>query len=114
MAGASGLIIILMGVAIAIVLMGGTIALLVYGIATGNPRRGFIASVIALALSLLSALLSSPIWALVLSGHDTHGNPWHFSEIWAAVVLLAVEALAILASLLGVARQRSRRGRAAV
>ena len=114
MAGAGGLLLILMGGAIAIGLMGGAIALLLYGIATGNPRRGFIASMIALALSLLSALLSLPFWVVVLSGHDTRGVPWHFGETWPAILLVAVEALAVLASLLGVARQGSRRGRAAI
>jgi hypothetical protein len=74
-----------------------------------DPRRGLTASVVALVLSLLAALLSTPFWIIVLSGHDTHGEPLGYRESWPFVAVVVVEALAIGAAVLGVLRQRSRR-----
>ena len=109
MAGAAGLAAILLGAMTGFVCAVIAIALALYGFRTSKPRRGFIASMSALVLSLLSVLLSVPIWSVLLSGRDTHGEPLRYSEMGPAVFLIVVETLAVLTAILCVARQRSRR-----
>ena len=109
MAGAAGLAAILLGAMTGFVFAVIAIALAFYGFRTSKPRRGFIASMSALVLSLLSVLLSVPIWSVLLSGRDTHGEPLHYSEMGPAVFLIVVEALAVSTAILCVARRRSGR-----
>ena len=109
MAGAAGLVLILLGSGIGFVLAVIAIALSLYGFRTGRPRRGRIAGMSALVLSLLSVILSFPIWRVVLSGRDTHGKPLDYSEMGPAMFLIAFEVIAVLIALLCVARRRSHR-----
>lgn len=109
MAGAAGLAAILLGAMAGFVCAVIAIALALYGFRTSKPRRGFIASMSALVLSLLSVLLSVPIWSVLLSGRDTHGEPLNYSEMGPAVFLIAIETLAALTAIFCVARRRSRR-----
>lgn len=86
----------------------GAIALTIYGFRTRRPRRGFIASLVALALSVLSVWLSLPFWDTVLSGSYPNGDAFHYDDMWPMVAFVVVEALAILASIISAARQRLR------
>ena len=112
MANAGGLLVVLVGGLIGLCLVAGGIALLVYGVVARNPRRGFAASLIALVLTLLAALLSTPFWIVVLSGRDTHGERLNYGESSPLVAVVAVEALAIAAAVAGIVRQSRALGRA--
>jgi hypothetical protein len=109
MAGIGGLAVVLLSAVIGLLLAIGAIVLAIYSFATSNPRRGFITSIIALALSGVSVLLSAPIWIVLLSGHDTHGEKLDYSEMSPAIFLVAVEALALLAAIPSAARHTLRR-----
>jgi hypothetical protein len=110
-ANAGGLLVVLLGGLIGLGLVVATIALVVYGIVAEDPRRGFRASVAALTLSMLAALISTPFWIVVLSGRDTHGEKLDFGESWPIVALVVVEAVGIVAAAVGVVRQRAARRR---
>ncbi len=109
MAGAGGLANVLLGGLTGFLFAIAAIALALYNAATSNPRRGFIASMIALVLAVLAVVLSAPIWTVVLSGYGTHGEPLDYAEASPAVVLVVIEAIAVLASIPGAARQALRR-----
>ena len=109
MAGAGGLAFVLLGGLIGFLLVLGAIGLVVYGFVTENARRGYIASLIALAISVVASLLSTPFWIVLLSGHGSHGEPVTFAEASPIYVLVSIEAFMMAASLLGSLRQRSRR-----
>lgn len=109
MANAGGLLFVLLAGLVGLGLVAGTLALFVYGLVARDPRRGARASGVALALSLLAALLSFPFWAVVLSGRDTHGEPLRWADSGPLVAVVAVEALAIALALAGVVRQARRR-----
>jgi hypothetical protein len=73
----------MLGGGLAIVLLGGVLGLglvvsvagtLLYAAIGKNPRRGLIASAVALGLSLLAILVSLPFWTIVLSGRSTSGD----------------------------------------
>lgn len=108
MAGASGLALVLLGGLIGVVLVAGAFGLLLYGLLASDARRALRACVVSLGISLVSALLSFPFWRVVLSGRDTHGEPLVYRESWPLVAVVAVEALAILASTWGLIKQRRR------
>lgn len=74
------------------------IPLTIYGFGTRVPRRGYIGSLVALALSLLSVWLSSLFWEAVLSGIAPNGDAFRYGELWPIVALVVAEALAVLAS----------------
>lgn len=113
MAGASGLALVLLGGLVAIVLVLGAFGLLVFGLVAANARRALKASVVALAISVLSAVLSFPFWKVVLSGRDTHGEPLGYPESWPLAAVVIIEAFAIAAAVWGIIRQRRRIRRAA-
>jgi hypothetical protein len=105
MAGASGLALVLMALLMAVVLIGGTVGLLGYGLLAKDARKGLKASVVGLVLSCVSVLLSSPVWMVVLSGRDTHGEPLNWSESGPLVAVVVVEAAVLLVSVLSTLRQ---------
>jgi hypothetical protein len=109
MAGAGGLAAVLLGGLIGFIFSVVAIVLVIYSFRTGHPRRGFVASIVALALSAVSVPLSSLIWVVVLSGRDTHGDPIDYGEMSPAVILVIVEAVALLASIVSASRQTLRR-----
>jgi hypothetical protein len=111
MANAGGLLIVLLACLVGLALVVGSVALLVYGVAARDPRRGFTASVVALGFALVAAFLSTPFWLVVLSGRDTHGEPLQYGESLPIVGVVVVEALAIVAAAGGVIRQGRRRRR---
>jgi hypothetical protein len=108
-AGAGGLANILLNALIGLLFATGAIPLAIHGLATRKPRRGFITSIIALVLSTLSVLLSAPIWSVLLSGRGTHGEPLDYGEMSPAIVLVVIEAIAVLVSIPSAARQVLRR-----
>jgi hypothetical protein len=108
MAGASGLVYVLLGIGIGIVVLIGSIGLVIYGLVANNARVGVKASVVALVLSVFSALLSSPVWIVVLSGRDSHGAPLHDGDSAPLVGLVIFEAFVIAASAWGIIKQRRR------
>jgi hypothetical protein len=66
-----------------------------------NPGSGLTLSVIALVLSVLAVLMSIFMWMELLSGEVNYADPvLLFYEI-----IAGIEALVLLASLLGVARR---------
>ena len=109
MAGAAGLAEILLGALTGLVFAVIALVLVIYGFSTSNPRRGFIAGMSALVPSLLSVLLSIPIWSVLLSGRNTHEKPLSYGEMRPAVFLAIVESLAVLTAIPCVVRRRSRR-----
>ncbi len=108
MAGASGLALVLLGGLVGVVLVAGAFGLLLYGLLASDARRALRACVVSLGVSVVSALLSFPFWRVVLSGRDTHGEPLVYGESWPLVAVVAIEALAMAASALGIIRQRRR------
>jgi hypothetical protein len=109
MANAGGLALVLLAALLGLGLVFGTAGLVLYGLFASDPRRGFRASVTGLVLSLLAALLSTPFWIVVLSGHDTHGERLDYGESWPIVAVVLVEALAIGAAAFAVIRRVRRR-----
>ncbi|HWZ89707.1 MAG TPA: hypothetical protein VNW92_12675 [Polyangiaceae bacterium] len=110
MANAGGLLVVLIAGLVGLGLVVGTVALLAYGLVARDARRGFTASLVALGFAVVAALLSTPFWIVVLSGRDTHGERLNYGESVPLVAVVAVETLAIAASLGGVLRQMRRRG----
>jgi hypothetical protein len=108
MANAAGLLIVLIGGLIGLGLVLGTFALLVYGLVTKTPARGLVASIVALVLSVLASLLSTPFWIVVLSGRDTHHERLDYAESWPLVALVVVEALALGSALFSIVRNARR------
>jgi hypothetical protein len=109
MANAGGLLFVLVAALVGLGLVAGTVALLVYGVVARDAQRGFKASVVALLLAIVAALLSTPFWIVVLSGRDTHGDPLNYGESSPIVAVVVSEALALAAALVGVVRQMRRR-----
>ena len=93
-----GLANVLLGGLLGLLLAGGAAGLLVYGFVARDPRRSFKAAVAAFGVAIVSALLSSTFWIVVLSGHDTHGEPFRYAEASPAVALVVIEALVLAAS----------------
>jgi len=109
MAGAGGLAEVLLGGLIGFIFSIVAIVLVIHGLRTRNPRRAFITSIIALVLSVVAVLLSETFWTVLLSGQSTHGEPLDYSDEGPLLVLIALEALALLASIANAARQALRR-----
>jgi hypothetical protein len=89
----------------------GAIPLLIYSFRTRNARRGFIASRIALGLSLVAVLVSTILWIELVSGRYRYGDTVDYRDPDFVVyeVIAGFEALVLFASLLSVMRQRARR-----
>jgi biotin transporter BioY len=85
--------------------------LLIYSFCARNQRRRFIASKIALVLSLLAVLVSAVLWLQLVTGYYRYSNPVDYGDPQFVVyeVIAALEALALLASILSAVRQRARR-----
>jgi hypothetical protein len=103
----------LLGPAIGFLLVVGAIPVLIYSFRARNMRRGFIASRIALGLSLVSVLVSAILWIELFSGRyrNRNGDPVDYRDGDFAVyeVIAAFEALALLISLLSVMRRSAPR-----
>jgi hypothetical protein len=69
-----GLAIVLLGGLLGLAFVAGGLGTLVYGAIGKSPRRGFIASAVAMSLSSLAILVSLPFWIAVLSRRGTHGE----------------------------------------
>jgi hypothetical protein len=108
MANAGGLALVLLAALLGLGLVVGTAGLVLYGLFASDPRRGRIASITGLVLSLSAALLSTPFWMVALSGRDTHGERLDYGESWPIVAVVLVEALAIGASAFAVIRRARR------
>lgn len=109
MAGAGGLAFIVLGIFAALVSVVVAIAVVVYASITRRPRRGFIASLIALTFGLVSVLLTLPVTPQILFGSAAGGDPFPPGMIETALVFVGVQALAVLASVLNAWRHRARR-----
>ncbi|HVH81976.1 MAG TPA: hypothetical protein VM782_21435 [Stellaceae bacterium] len=89
----------------------------IYGLFARNRRRGFIASVIALVLSVLAVLMSIFMWVMTLSIFLTGRFPDGTSVNYGDPILSFYEAIAIfqalvlLTCILGAVRQRAGRRR---
>jgi hypothetical protein len=100
-----------MGPIIGFFIVVGAIPLLIYSFCARNPRRAIIASRIALALSLISVLVSAILWLELLSGEYRYGDPldYHDPNFMVFEVIAIFEALALLTSILSVVTQRASR-----
>jgi len=108
MANAGGLLLVLLAGLVGLGAVAVSVGLLVYGLVAKNPRRGLRASLVALGLSLVAAVLSTPFWIVVLSGRDTHGERLDYGQSAPLVAVVVVEALSIAAAVGGVVRQARR------
>lgn len=108
MAGAAGMFIVGLGFLLAFLGPLIAIGLLIYAVCTKHPRRGYIASLIALSLAGASVILALPIASLFLYGPSAHGRPPDAGAIGTTVVLIGFQALVVLASLLQTLRKRAR------
>jgi hypothetical protein len=105
MASPGGLIGVLLGGLIGLVLVALAIALFFYGLVKRDLGRTRKASIVSLTLSLLAALVSTPFWIVVISGHDTRGEPLRYDDASPIYWLVFIEGLAIAAALFGLVRQ---------
>ena len=103
-----GLADVLLGGLLGFILAGVAAGLLVYGLVTRKPSRGFKASVVALGLATVAVLLSKTFWVVVLSGRDTHGEPIRYDESIPPVILVVFEGLVLVAAAASVLRQSLR------
>lgn len=83
----------------------------IYSFCARNPRRGRVASRVGLALSVPAVLVSAVLWKQLLSGYYRYDAPVDYGDPDFVVyeVIAALEALALLTSLLSAARQRALR-----
>lgn len=109
MAGAGGLLVVFVGVLLGVLLALVAIGLLIYASRVRRPRRGYVASLIALALALASVVVALPVTHLVLSGSGARGESFPPGAVGTALAFVAVQALAVLASILYALRHRARR-----
>jgi hypothetical protein len=109
MAGAGGLAVVLLGGAIAFFLILGTIVGAGYALLGKHARRGYRIGIASTIAAVLAIVLSLPFWIVVLTGRDTHGEPWKFSEGGPVGPLVVLEAVVLLASIGGTIRQHRRR-----
>ena len=100
----------ILGPALGFLLVVGSIPFLTYGFFARSRPRAFTASKIAVVLSLLSVLASAILWFQLISGYYRYDNKVDYGDpdfvVWEVVA--GLEALAVLVSLLGAARQRAR------
>ena len=106
-----GLAVVLLGGLLGLGLVGGVVAILVYAAVGKNPRRGLVASAVALGLSLLAILVSLPFWIIVVSGRSTYGEKVDLtgSDFPIAVPVLAEGLILGFALTMFVRRWRRRR-----
>ena len=89
----------------------GATPFLIYSFCARNPRRRIIASRVALALSVMSVLVSAILWLQLFTGYYRYDNRVDYRDPDFVVfeVIAALEALVLLASILNAVRQRARR-----
>jgi hypothetical protein len=106
-----GLAIVLLGGLLGLALVAGGVGTLVYGAIGKDPRRGFVASVISLALSSFAILVSLPFWIVVVSGRSTSGEKLNLagSDFPLAVPVLIEGVIFCFALATFVRRWRARR-----
>ncbi|GEM_PF-3779654 len=114
MAGASGLAVILLGVFLGAVLVFGALGILVYALAAANVRRAYKASIVALILSIVTMPLFYPLWAVVLTGIGSHGDPIDYKDFRPVIFILSLESLAMAAAVWAVIKRKRQLGRLAL
>ena len=102
MAGAGGLLIVLLGVALGLLSAPlGAVALLLSPIARA-PRVGRVLAWFAIAFDVVAMVLSLPVWIVLLSRTSTHGEHlgrhdlgWFFAIVGYQLVGLSVSVVAL-------------------
>jgi hypothetical protein len=112
MAGAGGLLVILVGALLGLIAGVATVALFMTGFSRMSPARSRAAAYVVGGLAFVALLLTAPAWIVIVSGKDTRGEAFDRSEIdlWIYLVLVTPPgALAALATY-GIRRRRRRHG----
>lgn len=79
------------------------VALGMVGVAVWRRRagRGFWVSLTAAGLAVAGVVVSGPIWRVMLSGVDTHGEQLDYGAMGVPLVMMGVEGVAVVVGVLG-------------
>jgi hypothetical protein len=105
------LLLAMLGPVAGLCLLVAAVPFLVYSFCARNPRRGRAASKVGFVLNVLAVLVSAVLWKQLLSGYYRYDAPVDYADPDFVVyeVIAALEALALLTSLLSAVRQRAHR-----
>ena len=109
MAGADGLMIMLVGFLILL----GSVAPAAYALAAGKPRRGFFVGIIAIVGAMVGNTLCLPLWIFFVRGTGSRGERIVYPEDWPLAAMVVFEGAALVAAIAGTIRQHMRRRREA-
>jgi hypothetical protein len=89
-AGAGGILIILLGALVGLGAGIATLALFAFGFRRLGPARARVATVTVAVPAFVAIVLTLPFWIVIVSGKDTRGEPFDLREIegWMWLLLL--------------------------